>query len=226
MNIQTVSSNEMVGSEMTRPEVIRKVLLVCGPVSSLLYIVANDIIAAMRYPGYNRISQPISQLSATFAPSRPILVPLIVIYFILLLAFGIGVWQSAHGKRALRVASSLIIAGVALGFVALVFPMTQLDLSDTMHNILSGTLTPLLMLATIGFGAAALGKWFRLYSILTIAVFVLGSVLLIIQTAQIAAGEPVNWFGITQRMLTGAWLLWVAVLAAALLRAQPEQTGI
>jgi hypothetical protein len=201
-------------------------LLACGILSSLLYVVANDVIAAMRYPGYNRISQPISQLSATFAPSRPLLVPLIVLYAVLLFAFGVGVWQSSQGKRLLRITSGLLIAGVALGLVALAFPMTHLDLSDTMHNILSGTLTPLLMFVTIGFGAAALGKGFRLYSIMTLVVLLLGGVLLGMQTAQIAAGESVAYFGITQRMLSGAWLLWVAVLAVVLLRAQPEQPGV
>lgn len=226
MNTQIAGSNSMVGSAVTRQEAIRKILLVCGIVASLLYVIANDVIAAMRYPGYSRISQPLSQLSATFAPSRPLLVPLIVLYAMLMLAFGVGVWQSAQGKRALRITSGLLIAGAALCLVSLAFPMTRLDLSDTMHNILSGTLTPLLMFVTIGFGAAALGKWFRLYSILTIVVLLLGGVLSGMQVAQIAAGESVNWFGLTQRILTGAWLLWVAVLAVVLLRAQPQQPRV
>lgn len=223
MNTQTAGSNEMVGAVVTRHEVVRKVLLFCGILSSLLYI-ANDVIAAMSYPGYSRISQPISQLSATFAPSRTVLVPLIILYALLIIACGIGVWQSAQGKRLLRVTGGLLIAGGILGLVALAFPMTQPDMSDTMHNILSGTVTPLLMFVTIGFGAAALGRWFRLYSILTIAVLLLGGALSGMQIAQIAAGETVSWFGLTQRMLTRAWLFWVAVLAIVLLRAQPEQT--
>ena len=177
----------------------------------------------MSYPGYSRISQPISQLSATFAPSRTVLVPLIVLYTLLIIAFGFGVWQSARGKRLLRVTGGLVIAGGILGLAALAFPMTQLDLeSDRMHNILMGTVTPLLMFVTIGSGAAALGRWFRLYSILTIAMLLLGGAMTGLQLAQIAAGETASWFGLTQRMLTGAWLLWVAVLAIVLLRPQPE----
>jgi len=220
MNTQTAGSNKMGRSAVTRHEVVRKVLLFCGILSSLLYIIANDVIAATSYPGYSRISQPFSQLSATFAPSRTVLVPLIVLYELLIIAFGIGVWQSAQGKRLLRVTGGLVIAGGILGLVALAFPMTQLDLrSDMMHNILMGTVTPLLMFITIGFGAAALGRWFRLYSILTIALLFLGGVLSGMQIAQITAGETVKWFGLTQRMLTGAWLLWVAVLAIVLLRA-------
>jgi len=224
MNTQIAGSNERVGSTASHHEVARKILLACGILSSVLYIVANDVVAAMSYPGYSRISQPISQLSATFAPSRTILVPLITLYALLIIAFGIGVWQSAQGKRLQRVTGGLLIAGGILGLAALAFPMTQPDLSDKMHNILMGTVTPLLMFVTIGFGAAALGRWFRLYSILTIAVLLLGGVLSGIQIAQIAAGETANWFGLTQRTLTGAWLLWVTVLAIVLLHAQPEQT--
>lgn len=219
-------SNEMTGSSVTQRSMVRKTLLACGIVAPLLYVVANDVIAAMYYPGYNRISQPISQLSATFAPSRPVLVPLIASYALLVLAFGIGAWQSAQEKRLLRVTGGLLIAGGVLGLVGLAFPMTRFDLNDTMHNILSGAVTPLFMFVTIGFGAAALGKWFRLYSILTLAVLMLGGAWLGMQTAQIAAGESGNWFGISERMLIGAWLLWLAVFAVVLLRAQPEQTGI
>jgi hypothetical protein len=224
MNAQIAGSNDTVSSAASRHDLIRKILLASGIASSLLYVVANDIVAAMSYPGYSRISQPISQLSATFAPSRTVLVPLIVLYELLIFAFGIGVWQSAHGKRLLRVTGGLLSAGGILGLVGLAFPMTQLDLSsDMMHNILMGTVTPLLMFVTIGFGAAALERWFRLYSILTIAVLLLGGALSGMQIAQMTAGETVSWFGLTQRMLTGAWLSWVAVLAIVLIRAQPEQ---
>ena len=225
MNTHIAGSNDTFSSAVTRHDLVRKALLVCGIASSLLYVVANDVIAATSYPGYSRISQPISQLSATFAPSRTVLVPLIVLYELLIIAFGIGAWQSAQGKRLLRVTGGLVIAGGILGLAALAFPMTQLDLSSDMeHNILMGTVTPLLMFITIGFGAAALGRWFRLYSILTIAMLLLGGALTGMQIAQMAAGEIANWFGLTQRMLSGAWLSWVAVLAIVLLRTQPEQT--
>lgn len=225
MKTQIAGSNGMVGSVVIRRSMVRKVLLACGILSSLLYIVANDVLAAMRYPGYNRISQPISELSATFAPSRPILVPLIVIYEVLLIAFGIGVWRSAHNKRALRVTSGLVIAFGAVGLASFPFAMTQLDLTNTMHNITMGIVTPLLMFLAVGFGAASLGRWFRLYSILTFVALVVSSGLIIMETARIAAGEPAPWFGLTERMLIGAWLLWVAVLAIVLLRPQLEQTG-
>jgi hypothetical protein len=225
MKTQIAGSNDMVGSAVTRRSMARKFLLACGVLSSLLYVVANDIIAAMRIPDYSRISQPISELSATYALSRPVLVPLIILYEVLLIAFGAGVWQSAQGKRLLRVTSGFIIAFGVVGLVSFPFPMTQRGLSDTMHIITMGILTPLLIFVTIGFGAGALGKRFRLYSILTLVVFIMSGVFVGMETARVAAGEPVYWFGLAERILFGTWLLWVAVLAIVLLRPQLEQTG-
>lgn len=91
-------------------DIARNVLLGCGVVSSLLYPVANDVLAAGRYEGYSSFSDTISELSAIGAPSRQLLVPLIMLYEVLLIAFGIGVWQTAQGKRTMRVTASLIIA--------------------------------------------------------------------------------------------------------------------
>ena len=51
---------------------LRKVLLLCGILSSLVYIAA-DIFAARRYPGYRYTAQTVSELSAIGAPTRPLL---------------------------------------------------------------------------------------------------------------------------------------------------------
>jgi hypothetical protein len=49
----------------------RKLLLICGIVSSGLYVAA-DILAAMRHEGYSYADQTISELSAIGAPTRPL----------------------------------------------------------------------------------------------------------------------------------------------------------
>ena len=95
--------------------------------------------------------------------------------------------------------------------------------ANTIHTIIWGVLTPLLMLAGIGASAVAFGKAFRLYAILTLVALVAFSVLAGVQAAQVNAGEPARWFGITERALIGVWLQWVAVLAITLLRAQRER---
>src|SRR5574341_2440544 len=87
---------------------LRKVLLVCGILSSLLYV-ATDILGAMRWEGYSCASQAVSELSAIGAPSRPLVVPLFLTYSVLVIAFGFGVRASAGRKRSLRVVAGLLV---------------------------------------------------------------------------------------------------------------------
>ena len=76
---------------------LRTLSLVCGILSSLVYV-ANNVICAIVWKGYSSFSQTISELSAIGAPSRSTWLPLGLAYAMLLVAFGIGVWQSARGR--------------------------------------------------------------------------------------------------------------------------------
>jgi hypothetical protein len=83
--------------------------------------------------------------------------------------------------------------------------------------VLTGVLVALTLLA-IGFGAFALGKRFRAYSLATLAVMIALGTVSGRYGALLAAGQPTPGFGIVERVLIYSSLLWVAVLAAALLR--------
>ena len=87
---------------------VRKLLLVCGILSSLLYVAMN-VIGAMQFESYSSVSQTVSELFAIGAPSRPLWVALGIVYDLLVIAFGLGVWASAGGKRALRIVGRLLI---------------------------------------------------------------------------------------------------------------------
>src|SRR5690349_19799833 len=99
-----------------------KIMLALGVLAPIYYVVINDVVAASLYPGYDRIARPVSELSATYAPSRPILVPLGIVFELLMIAFWIGVWRAAPANRALRMASGLMLGFVALGLLAFPFP--------------------------------------------------------------------------------------------------------
>src|SRR4029079_9444106 len=87
----------------------RKSLLVCGILSSLLYV-AMTIFVAMQWEGYSSASQTISELSAMGALTRSLWAVPGAIYTVLITAFGWGVWKSAGRSRALRIAGGLIVA--------------------------------------------------------------------------------------------------------------------
>jgi hypothetical protein len=201
----------------------RKTLLVCGILSSLLYVAMN-IIAALLYEGYDSTSQTVSELSAIGAPTRPVWLWLGIPYTLLATAFGWGVWVSAGRNRPLRVVGGLMVAH---GIIGLFWPPMHMrgdefSLTDTMH-IVFGVVTVLIMLLTIGFGAAAFGKRFRLYSIATIALLIVFGALIGLDGPRISANLPTPWVGVWQRINIGAFLLWVVALAIALLRAPVEQ---
>ena len=95
----------------------RRALLVCGVLSSLLYV-AIDILAALFCPGYRRFSsQAISELMTRGAPTERFVDPLFIWYDVLLVAFGVGVWLSAGGKRIVHVTAGLLTASAVSGLL-------------------------------------------------------------------------------------------------------------
>lgn len=205
---------------------VRKVLLVCGIASSLLYV-ATDILAARRWEGYSSIAQTVSELIAIDAPTRPLVVPLFLTYSVLAIAFGVGVWQSAGRKRALRFAAVGLAGKEVLGLVVtLFFPMhlrgVEVTLTDTMHGVLTMTGVVFMLLA-IGFAATAFGTRFRLYSIGTFVLLVVGGALAGVDAPRLAVNLPTPWMGVWERINIFAYMVWIVVLAIILLRAPLER---
>jgi hypothetical protein len=201
---------------------VRQALLICGNLSSLLYV-ATDVLGGMGYEGYSFTSQAISELMARCAPSERYVDPLFIVYVVLALAFGAGVFREAASRsRALRIAGALLIGYAAIGFAGpTLFEMTQRGASslagDVPHIVLTGVLVLLLLLA-IGFGAFALGKRFRIYSFATLLTVIVFGALTAPYAALLAVGQPTPGFGILERINIYSSLVWVAVLAIALLR--------
>jgi hypothetical protein len=149
-----------------------------------------------------------------------------IAYALLVTVFGWGVWASARRNRPLRVVGGLM---VAYGVISLAWPFApmhlrgaEFTLTDSMHIVLA-IVTVLLMLLAIGFGAAAFGKRFRLYSIATMVILVAFGALTGLDAPRIAANLPTPWVGVWERINIGVFLLWVVILAIALLRAQVER---
>jgi CubicO group peptidase (beta-lactamase class C family)/hypothetical membrane protein len=206
---------------------IRKLALTCGVLSSLLYV-ATDVLGGIRYPGYSFSSQAVSELMATGAPSERFVDPLFIIYGVLALAFGAGVIREAAGRsRALRITGALLIGYAVIGLTGpTLFEMGQRGADsvggDLPHIVLTGALVLLLLLA-IGFGAFTLGGRFRIYSFATLLIIVGFGALAGMYGARLAARQPTPGFGIFERIDIYASLMWVAVLAIALLRRQRDR---
>jgi hypothetical protein len=219
---------EELGPGGSSPGILQRALLACGILYSGVYAAANDLVAAARYPGYSRLSQAVSELSATGAPTKSFLTAMLPVFVGLMLAFGAGLLKAARGRRALTVTGGLFIAHALTAPLWLLAPMSQRDLiaagggttQDTFHIVLAA-LTVVFILSQLGFGAAAFGWRFRLYSLLSAVIVIAGGVSTGVQSSRMAAGQLTPWLGLTERIGMVAWLGWMAVLAIVLLREVP-----
>ena len=198
-----------------------KVLLACGIVAPLLYL-ASDVIAGMRWEGYSFRDQTISELNAIGAPTRPLTIALGLAGYTFLAAFGVGVWTSATLGRRLRVAGgALVVLGVlslwAVPFASIHVREAEESLTDTLH-LVGGAIAGLLLLVTIGFGAAVFGKRYRVYSIATILVVVAFVAWMGIDGSRVVDDLATPWIGVKERIYVYAYQLWLVVFAVALLR--------
>lgn len=204
-------------------------LLFCGILAAAVYIGADIAAATLFYPGYDYGAQQVSELSAIGAPSRPFWMIMGYPYTLLLLAFAAGVWQASAGRLSLK-ATAIILGLFALnGFIwGFVAPMhmrgTTFTDTDTMH-IGFAIAAVVLILGQIGFGAAALGRGFRIYSALTVLAMLVAGGVVSTQVGKIAANEPTPWMGLVERVSVHGAMVWIAVFAAMLLRRQVRTTA-
>lgn len=203
----------------------RKPLLYCGILASALYVFMNIYVAA-QWAGYSSASRTVSELSAIGAPTRDLWVGLANIWALLMGAFGFGVWASAPRNRSLRIAGMLVAIN---GLIGLAWPPMHSrevlaagggTLTDTMHLVFGGV-TVALMLAAMGFGAAAFGRKFLAFSIVAIVLTPGFGALTAAGAPRVQANLPTPLIGVWERISIALYLAWVVTLAIALLRARP-----
>jgi len=211
-----------------RHPTLQKILLGCGITGSAWWV-AMDVVGSMRYPGYSYADQVISELSAQGAPTRTFMLVFSgVPYAALLTAFGIGIWRAAGGSRAARLTRALVITEAVWGLAGgIAFPMATREVmaagQDTLRNQMHqwyGIGMPILFALAVGFGSRLLGRRFRYYSYATILVIFMAGLLMSQHNNALAANVPTPWLGVEERIVAYLPMLWYAVLAAGLLRAE------
>lgn len=200
----------------------RKNLLISG-LFAMLWYVAINIFVPMQYAGYDIASQTISELSAVDAPTRSLWVVLCIFYSLLFMAFGIGILLTSNGDRKLRFVAGVIIMDAVIG----IFwpPMHQRvvlaagggSFTDTLHIVWT-FIHLVLVLLMIGFGAAAFGKAFRIFSFGIVLIFIVFGILTANESPGLEAGLPTPFIGIWERINIGAYMVWIIVFAILLLK--------
>jgi hypothetical protein len=201
---------------------LSRLLLACGVLAAPLFIATDIVAASVLYPGYDYSAQQVSELSAIGAPSRDFWMIMGYPYDLLTVAFAIGVWIVAAGRLNLRLAAVFILLFAANSFAwGWVAPMhmrgTQFTDSDTLH-IAFAVSAVVLMIGFIGSGATALGRDFRIYSAVTLALIMVAGAVVSTQIPAIAANQPTPWMGLVERISVYGPLVWIAVFGMMLLR--------
>jgi hypothetical protein len=214
---------------------LRKTLLACGILSSILYVAMVVLIGA-RWDSYSWTSQTISELSAIGAPTRQPWVIAGALYTVLITAFGWGVCQSAGSRVNLHRAGEVIVVYGSLGLLWPLAPMHAREVlaagggtaSDTMHLVLA-SVTVCLMLVAMLLATMAFDTRFRWFSIVSLVVLCLFGALTFLDAPRVGENLPTPWLGVWERINVGVFLLWVTALAVSLVKmpvARPAATAV
>lgn len=213
MNDNVISN----GSNMIKRSTFEKVIVICGMISSLLYLVV-DITASMHWKEfYDYTSQGFSELLSFEAPTRPFVLLFSIIYNTLVIAFGTGTFIMADKKLSQRITGFLLVGYAIIGIITPTFfpaPMRGVEASvrNTMHLPLTA-IEVLVILLSIIFGAIANGKRFRLYSIGSLILITLFGIWGGSFVSRVADNQPTPWLGVIERVNIYGFLIWVIVLA-------------
>jgi len=96
-------------------------------------------------------------------------------------------------------------------------------LTDTLHLVWAA-ITGVFFMLIVGFGAAALGKRFRVYSIATIVIVLACGLVTGTYASRVQADLPTPGVGVWVRISIATFMAWIVVLAIALLRAPNAAT--
>ena len=173
------------------------------------------LIGPLGYPGYNSLSQHISEMGATGAPHGPLISALFIATSVLLIAFWL-LGLKALPVSALRAAGLILLSVNGAGLLgAGVYPCdfecarSDPSVAQQLHDLFGGLgyLSGVLGLFLLAAGLRDLEGWSRLFPlVMTCAVVAALSLPLI--------APEFPWHGAAQRVLEAAFM--IAVLAVAM----------
>lgn len=195
-------------------------LLLAGGVLGAAVAIGTDVVAGGLWDGYSFVSRSASDLGAIGSPTRPFVAPLELLRDLLLISFGVGLWLTSGPRRAARLTAGFVTASAVLFLVATLAPWHLAEPmgspANTMNVMVMAPAVISLMLA-IGCGAVAYSGPFRVYSIATLAFWLIADVWATVGSTPVLAGVRGPLVGVQERAVLYAYLLWVAVLAVRLM---------
>ena len=199
----------------------RRILLACGMAIPVMYIFMYILGGALR-PGYNHISDSVSELLSPGAPNRSLITIIDLAYGLLHILFGIGVlqfiWGSEHNALMGSIGAWMIVgAGVAIVGTA-IFPQDAMGTPATIPGkihlaLVFGALLPFSFLSTLLIGIwshrAGVFPGFALYTFISFGAMILlgGAGAAMAGTRLMGLGERISALVIHQWLFTFAMKL-------------------
>jgi len=200
-----------------------RLFIFCGVLASLIYVFM-DILAGATYKGYSFIDQTYSELLATNAATRPLMMLVSVVFSLLLIIFAMGVWSFKNTNQYARHTSVLMIFYATTSFAIDVgFQMNMRGEVNTTRNYLHPLIMALMAIAilvTMFYGSNLLGNRFQYYTYITMAVITIFVIFTGMQVTTLDAGGDTPFMGVTERIYTYAIMLWIALLSIGLWKLQ------
>ena len=135
----------------------------------------GDLGSGLLYTGYSFRDQAISELTAFGSPVRQIMMPIVLIHGGLLIAFGLGLFLTAHSPSFRWTGVMLSAANVVTLPTHTVWAMSsrgvQTGVNDTLHAQTTIAFS-LFVGAAIILSAIAIRGWFRLFSLVALAIII------------------------------------------------------
>lgn len=204
-----------------------RLLLLCGIVAPIVYL-TTVVAGGASVPQYSHIAMAVSQIAQRGAP-HPVAVEIgFSLSAVLSAAFGFGIWKTAADRDgALHLSGALLIAyGILALMISTAFPMDaageDLTVAGIMHFVLVGLAAMVLLAAMLlaGFAFGRTAPWFRRYSVVSALLMLLGTGL-----AYVSVQQELPLSALAERITLAAYLVWILVFAATLLRRARGLTG-
>ncbi len=197
---------------------MKKILLTCGIVGTILYISAI-IIGGFLVPNYSHLHQSINELIPLSEGATYItLEVLFTVYNVCIILFGLGAFI-INTKKIDKFWSILLMFCGLFGLLMCFFPMDKANSEETVQGIINmvitGFLSPIIVLTPflIGIITRDRNKPYAIYSIISsIIIFITGFF------SSISIPMNIGFLGLFERLTMGTFIIWVFVSSIFLIK--------
>ena len=205
----------------------RRNLYFFGVFAPVIFIL-TAILGGLLRPGYDHISDTVSELFTVGSPNRLLLSALYLLFSICLMLFGIGLNKyvcshKLHQRLGSAAAKLFILVGILNILTATVFPQDPWGSPPTfpgeMHQMVSGIITIFSLIYMQFFGIwfhrTGISRFFWIYSLATILLAAISAVWFFISV-------DTPWMGLAERAAILIGFQWTFTLAVLVLNNDPD----